>query len=384
MRLLEATAITLGLCTFAALAAPRPANACGGTFCDAGPQVMDPEAMPVDQTGETIVFVVGDTHVEAHIQIQYDPESGAERFAWLIPILGTSPEFSVGSQRLFTALQNSTVPSYGYVNQQESCGFGGGGDDWGGGDWDGCDGTGGAFSGGDGFGGDSSGGGGSGDDGETTGGGTEVVGQETVGAFDVVVLQSQTAEDLNTWLGDNEFFQDPLATPILQEYIDEGALFAAVRLQNGAGIGEIHPIVMRYEGTEPCVPIRLTRIAAREDMDIRAFFLSSARVYPTNYRHVELNPLKLDWIGLASNYKSVVTMAVDAPMVDGHGFVTEFAGPTLGVPRDGLRGAAWDHAPFQAATALEAPALLEAQGLVECDFGVCTFFHPLMWPCARW
>jgi MYXO-CTERM domain-containing protein len=381
MRLLDATAITLGLCSLAALAAPRPAHACGGTFCDAGPNVMDPEAMPVDQTGETIVFVVGTTHVEAHIQIQYDPESGAERFAWLIPILGTAPEFSVGSQRLFTALQNSTVPSYGYVNQQESCGFGGTGDEWGGDEWGGdggyCD------EGGDGAAGTSGAGGGDGtgeggDDGETTGGGTEVVGQDTIGAFDVVVLQSKTAADLEIWLGDNEFFQDPLATPILQEYIDQGALFAAVRLNNGAGVGEIHPIVMRYEGSEPCVPIRLTRIAAREDMDIRAFFLSSARVYPSNYRHVELNPLKLDWINLANNYKDVVTMAIDAPMVDGHGFVTEYAGPTLVVPREGLHDEAWSHTPFQAATALDAPGLLAAQGLLACEAGECTFFHPLI------
>jgi MYXO-CTERM domain-containing protein len=380
MQLRHSFPLTLGLCTVAALATPRPAHACGGTFCDAGPAVMDPEAMPVDQTGETIVFVMSDTHVEAHIQIQYDPTSGAERFAWLIPILGTAPDFAVGSQRLFTVLQNATVPSYGYVNERESCFFGGG-DDWGG-DWGGdggCYGTGGAYGDGGAFTSGADGGGSDGgDDGETTGGGTQVVGQETIGAFDVVVLHSRSAQDLEQWLGDNEFFQDPLATPILQEYIDEGALFAAVRLRNGAGVGEIHPIVMRYEGTEPCVPIRLTRIAAREDMDIRAFFLASARVYPTNYRHVELNPLKLDWVGLASNYKDVVSIAIDTPMVDGHGFVTEFVGPTAVVPREGLLGEAWDHTPFQGATALEAPGLLEAQGLLACDDGACTFFHPLV------
>lgn len=32
-------------------ASPRDAHACGGTFCDAGPT-----SMPVDQTGENIVF----------------------------------------------------------------------------------------------------------------------------------------------------------------------------------------------------------------------------------------------------------------------------------------------------------------------------------------
>jgi MYXO-CTERM domain-containing protein len=375
MRLLYTTALALGMGGSLALIAPTPAHACGGTFCDAGPAVMDPEAMPIDQTGETIVFVVGETHVEAHIQIQYDPESGAERFAWIIPILGTNPEFTVGSQRLFVSLQNATVPSYGYINNQEFCGGGGGSfGDEGGDGWDGCDGTGAA---GD-EGAPGSTGGGEGDDGATTGGGVEVVGQDIVGAFDIVVLQSETADDLMLWLGDNEFYQDPLATPIFQEYIDQGALFAAVSLNNDAGIGEIHPIVMRYEGNEPCVPIRLTRVAAQEDMDIRAFFLSSTRVYPTNYRHVELNPLKLDWISLATNYKDVVTMAVDTPMVDGHGFVTEYAGPTSVVPRDGLYDELWSHTVFETAIPVEVPALLTAQGLLTCEGGECTFFHPLI------
>ncbi|MCX4246811.1 DUF2330 domain-containing protein [Paraliomyxa miuraensis] len=382
MRLVGTAAFTLGLGGLMALTTARPAHACGGFFCDAGPNVVDPEAMPVDQTGETIVFVVGPTHVEAHIQIQYDPESGAERFAWLIPILGTSPEFSVSSQQLFLNLQNSTVPSYGYVNEVETCGgFGDDGnwdDGWGGGDY--CDGTSGAAGDGGftGSPGTSAAGSEGGDDGETTGGGTEVVSSHTIGAFDVVVLQSQTAEELMTWLGDNEFYQDPNATPILQEYIEDGAMFAAIRLTNGAGVGEVHPLEMRYEGTEPCVPIRLTAIAASEDMDIRTFFLSNTRAYPTNYRHVELNHLKLDWINLASNYKDVVTMAIDTPMVDGHGFVTEFAGPTGRIPRDGLYDERWDHAPFQSATPLEVPGLLSQQGLLSCEFGECTFGHPLI------
>ncbi|HEY3236040.1 MAG TPA: hypothetical protein VGJ84_15090, partial [Polyangiaceae bacterium] len=47
-------------------ALPRTASACGGTFCDSGPT-----AMPVDQSGENILFVMNGNTVEAHIQIQY-------------------------------------------------------------------------------------------------------------------------------------------------------------------------------------------------------------------------------------------------------------------------------------------------------------------------
>ena len=47
--------------------APTTAAACGGTFCDGGQN-----GMPVDQTGETIVFAQGGGFVEAHVQINYD------------------------------------------------------------------------------------------------------------------------------------------------------------------------------------------------------------------------------------------------------------------------------------------------------------------------
>src|SRR6188768_4377123 len=84
-----------------------PARACGGTFCDGGPQ-----AMPVDQTGENILFVVDGDTVEAHIQIQYTGD--AMRFAWVRPLPAVPESVSIGSGPLFTALLNSTVPSYGF------------------------------------------------------------------------------------------------------------------------------------------------------------------------------------------------------------------------------------------------------------------------------
>ena len=62
----------------------------------------------------------------------------------------------------------------------------------------------------------------------------------------------------------NDYAQDPASEPILQEYLDEGFLFAAVKLTAGADVDQIHPLAFRFQGTEPCVPIRLTRIAAED------------------------------------------------------------------------------------------------------------------------
>ena len=137
--------------------------------------------------------------------------------------------------------------------------------------------------------------------------------------------------------------------------------------------------MIRYAGSEPCIPIRLTQIAAEEDMDIRAFFLGDARIVPTNYRHVELNPVKLDWVQLGLNYKEVVTMAVDSPLADGHAFVTEFAGGSDVVVRDGIFADTWDASAFAAIDPTLVVATLQAQGLIgDCVAETCTFNHPLV------
>ncbi len=336
---------------------------------------MDPQSMPIDQTGETIVFVLNEGRVEAHIQVQYDADANAERFAWLIPVMA-EPDFAVGSQQLFINLQNSTVPSYGYANQFPSCGGGGGG---GGGGWDDDGGCSAGGTGGNADGDAPEDGGAAGDDGGTTGGGVDVVQRDSVGAFDIVVLQADDTDELMTWLADNEYYQDPAAAPILDEYIAEGAMFAAVRLNNGADVGEIHPITLSYDGDQPCVPLRLTRIAAQPDMDIRVFLLGERRAYPTNYRHVSINPVKLDWIDLGGDYKNVVTMAVDSTMVDGHGFVTEYAGLTTAIDRTGLQDSAWDEGALASASALQVPELLTEQNLLACSGADdCSYLHPLI------
>lgn len=354
-----ALALAGGL-ALAGWAAPRPAAACGGTFCDSGPM-----AMPVEQTGETIVFVLDEDAVEVHIQIQYDPTTDAEQFAWVVPVTAL-PEFSVGSQQLIANLTAATVPSYGLGAWFEPCG---GVDDGGPG---GCDeGSGGA------------------DDGAVKldlgapppGDPTpEVVLATTVGAFEVFVLDGGTVDGVMQWLGDNGFQQDPAAAPILAEYLAEGHLFVAFRLATDAEAAEIHPIVLRIPSMEPCVPIRLTRIAAQDDMEIRAMFLGDARVSSSNWRHVELNPLKLDWMGLGANYREVVTMAVDEPGADGRAFVTEYAGPSSIVARDGLVEPSWSAMPFATAADPEAATLLllEQQLYRYDDLGECAPAHPLV------
>jgi MYXO-CTERM domain-containing protein len=354
LSLLGSAALVVG-----ALLTPSEAEACGGTFCDNGQQ-----AMPVDQTGENIIFVMDGDHVEAHIQIQYDPDTPAERFAWIVPLTAV-PDFEVGSQQLFNNTLAGTVPAYGFNTWNEPCGGSGGEDGW-------CDGDGGE--------------GGSGDDGakfdlagDGDGDGPDVIKQETVGAFEITVLQGGTAEEVMQWLGDNGYQQDPAAEPILADYLAEGHLFAAFKLTNGAETEEIHPIMIRYQGMEPCVPIRLTQIAAVDDMDIRVFFFGDHRAAPTNYRHIEINQTTLDWVNLADNYKDVVTQAIDSDMADGHAFVTEYAGDSTVISQGGILGTQWNASAFVDAEAVNVFNLLADQGFVEwCDQDACEWQHALI------
>jgi MYXO-CTERM domain-containing protein len=335
----------------------RDAHACGGLFCDGGPQ-----QMPVDQSGENIIFVWKDGSIEVHIQIQYVGD--AAKFGWVIP-LQSLPEFSVGSEPLFQALLNSTVPTYGYTTTRDQCdadqdanstaagGFDDDGDS-GGGDEDGGDGP------------------------EDPG--PEILEVVQAGAFEITVIQGDDAQEVSTWLAENEYLEDPEAIPILQQYIDEGHIFGAVKLTGGVGVDAIHPIVLEFQGDEPCVPLRLTRIAAVENMGVRSFFLGAERMVPNNYRHVLVNPLKIDWLNFASNYDEVITLAVDEQNADGRAFVTEYAGATANVVPVGLGDPGWDATELGTVDPLLIGQTLIGQGLLSCDSGgeTCVFGHPLL------
>lgn len=348
------------LCTpLLALAAPSTAEACGGTFCDSGPQVM-----PVDQTGETIVFALGEGKVEAHIQIQYDGDP--ERFAWLIPVMAV-PDIEVGSQAFLAQLQNGTRPVntmdyewLGCLGEAPSMGCGGGDGlgDLGGGDTGGMD----PF-----------------DDEEDPD--VDILKRGVAGAFEYVVITADDIGQITSWLDDNDYAQDDEAPPILAEYLDEGFVFVAIKLRGNAGNDEIHPIVVRYDGDEPCVPIRLTRIAASQDMPIRALFLGDARTAPTNFAHVVPNPLLFDWFPtIAGDYADALTLAIDeAP--NGHGFITQYAGPSNIINRQGIEGSAWDISAFEGLSVVDVVDVLTEQNLMACaeDTG-CNYAHAQVQP----
>ncbi|KIG16166.1 hypothetical protein DB30_04884 [Enhygromyxa salina] len=321
---------------------PSSAQACGGTFCDNNGGL----PMPVDQRGEDVLFVQDGPEIEVHVRIQYTGE--AEHFAWLVP-LQALPEISVGSDLLFTQLGVATAPRWltnlEYACQDEDP------SDWGGGGFVPSN------------------------DAASSPSDPDIVLEQTVGAFEVVVLQGGTVAGVMQFLQQNGYEQDLAAAPILQEYLNEGFLFAAVKLTAAAEVEDIHPLVFRMLGDEPCVPLRLTRIAAEPDMGVRVYFLNKQRWAPHNYLHVELNTLAFPWNhtgGLANGralYTEQLALAVD--MAGGHAFATDYAGDSDLVNQDGIFGFGWDESEFMGVDPITAIDLIALQELN---------VHPLIQP----
>lgn len=270
-----------------AAVAARPAHACGGFFCSQA---------PMDQAGEQIVFSVSANHVQAHVQIQYAGD--ADQFAWVVPVHAV-PTLSVGSAAMFTYLQQRTTPYFSLS-------------------WDGAGQCGiypPAYA------------SGATEDGGTNGGGhVDVISQQTVGPYDSAVLSSTDAGALQAWLRANSYDLTPEGEAALVPYVNEGFYFVALKLSQDKGVGDLRPIVLDFTGDVPCIPIRLTAIAAKPDMPITAYVLASARAVPTNYRHVLINEARIDWFNFGSNYRSVASLAVDE--AGGRAFLTEAAGTT--------------------------------------------------------
>ncbi len=269
-----------------ALMSAAPAEACGGFFCS---------RVPVDQTGENILFVQEGDEIEAHVNILYQGE--AEDFAWIVPT-PSRPEINISSQDVFARLDQTTGVRYSLNFLDAEC-FVVPIDDAGMPEAD------------------------PGNDGEVT-----VVQQSSVGPYDFAVLQATSTEALFGWLGENNYDIPSNVMPFVEPYVTMGPEmhFVAFRLQSDREVGDIAPVRMRYRASAPMVPIQLTAIASQPDMGVRVHVLAEARAVPANYLHVHVNEARIDWLNSGSNYNQLVTEAMNE--AGGQGFTTEYAGPS--------------------------------------------------------
>lgn len=295
---------------------PATASACGGFFCN--------QSQPVNQAAEGIIFADnGDGTTTAVIQIQYQGPS--KNFSWLLPLSSVpkaDSDIGVASNLALQRLQAATNPNYTLTTRVEgTCrqeDFANGGPSL------------------------STGGTSSAIGGGTLapgGNGVTVEASGVVGAFEwtVISLDQSLAEPADAaieWLKANQYDVPQGAAGLLGPYLEDGLYLLALKLTKGADSGSIRPIVLTYKGSEASIPVKLTAVAANDDMGVLTWLLGPSRAVPKNYLSLELNEARINWFNASSTYNSVVIQAADD--AGGQGFVTEFAGST-----DKLKAQVW-------------------------------------------
>ncbi len=280
----------------------QSAQACGGFFCNAV------TLSPIYQAGERLVFHRQGETVTMHVEIMYDGEP--TDFGWLLP-LPAIPEDELGNPLpleeilkistgdLFNILQGATDPIYQVNTTFE----------------DACNqmlfGSGPAANESDGR------------RGEPNAPDVEVLQEANIGPFGAQLIEATSAAGLYAWLEEKGYLQDPNAEQLLEHYTDQGYVFLGLRLQSGKSSGDIRPVQLNLGDTDACIPLRLTSIAATDDMPMLVWVLGEHRAIPKNFMHAVVNHKALQWPG-GTNYFQVVTDAVNS--VEGRAFVTEFAG----------------------------------------------------------
>jgi len=288
---------TLRLMAFASLLLAAPAWACGGFFCNL--------QSPVNQAAERVLYVQDGPQITVHIQISYQGPS--TQFSWVLP-LQSLPTLKTGSDSIFTVLENYTRPTFQlqYEQGDAACHFpqcqyamsaGGSGTD-------------------------SSNGG--------TKGGVTVLQEANIGPYETKVIQGDSGAELQQWLTDNGYDQPAATAPLLDAYAKQKYVFLALKLQKDKSDGDLVPIVIQMQEPSPCLPLRLTQLAATPDMPVIIWTMGPARAVPKNWLHVELNLKTIDWLTGGGNYLTVAGKAID--QASGHAFTTELAQKAADVP----------------------------------------------------
>jgi hypothetical protein len=266
---------------------PISTLACVGLFC---------QNVPVDQQAERIIFAVNDDGtITAYVQINYT--GSAPDFSWVVPVPSV-PEVDVAEMATFNELQRLTDPII--ISPQipdcapiavpamamEDSATAGGGD-------------------------------------------VQVLASGTAGPFAFDVVTSEDPEALIVWLEDNDYRITDEMKPLIAVYTEEGLFFLAMKLQPEQGVQDIQPVVMTYISDHPMIPIRLTAVAAIENMSIYTWIFGDEQAYTTNYARPTIadEHIRGDFFQFGgTNYLNVVDQTVD--LYQGRAFITEYAQPT--------------------------------------------------------
>ena len=261
-------------------------DACGGLFC---------QNSPVDQNAERIIFTQnGDGTTSAIIEIQFTGFN--DDFSWILPLPNAIsaedievPETAVDAfvelqqatnVRFITPPTPSCVPDMLMFEEEAE-----------------------------------------------TSSGVEVFASGEVGpyGFDVIGAEDPTA--LINWLRENKYLVTEPMEPLIDVYVEEGFFFLAMRLLPNEGTDSITPVKVTYETDEPMIPLRLTAVAANQNMGIYTWFFADQQAVPANFAHLEIPNEDITLFDFGGNdYLQLIGQRAND--FGGQGFITEYAQPT--------------------------------------------------------
>ncbi len=319
--MLAAAALAIGI------GAPRVASACGGCFSPPS----DDSKQTVVQNAERVLFWRNETTKTSYVWIEVVYAGLAKDFGWVLPV-PKLPKVGVGTQLVFDGLDRRMGARAALQSAaQENCRdprsgcepvMAGGSDAaaldvgsagaprWDSGEW-----------------------------GPPKVPGVDVLDSGFTGPYEYAVIKGSDAEKLYEWLTKAGYATPAKAKPILQVHATKGDLFVAIKLQNGQGIQAIRPVTLEMADAEPCVPLRLTSIAAQYDMTVTVTVAGTGRAVVKNHFDVIVNPLRLTLLDVKEptpcpaeappgaschrpkNYGQVLAAAIDE--AQGHAFATE-------------------------------------------------------------
>ena len=316
MRHARSLLFAAGLSAVLATASTAPAYACGGCFSPPSPTI----EQTVVQNAERILFVRDELTKKSTVWVEVRYTGLATEFGWVLPV-PKLPKVGVGSAVVFNALDDFLGARYQPQQKpDENCRS----------PYDGCVEVPYMNGGPGGYAGDTTSASADTAASDAAGHGdpsVQILASGQTGPYDYLVVQGNDAKPLLDWLNAHGYATPDKALPILKSHIAKGNLFVAIKLQNGQGIEAIRPVVLEMDDAEPCVPLRLTSIAAAEDMAVIVTIAGPGRAIVKNHLDVEVNPLRLDiqqyYYGNVKpdNYDQLLSAAIDE--AGGHAFVTE-------------------------------------------------------------
>lgn len=96
--------------------------------------------------------------------------------------------------------------------------------------------------------------------------GVEVLDRRLVGSYEVEVITAADPAAMSAWLAERGLASTPAADRVIAEYVREGWVFVASRLQREASSAEPmtpHPLLFRFPATQMVYPVRLTATDGR-------------------------------------------------------------------------------------------------------------------------